>query len=217
MTEFTVRILALAAPGIIGYLFLMKLVGDRKKTPTASEFITKIAVMAIAPYVVISLIESIYRYADDLGFNSTIWAGLWTSERGINPIILIVAILVNIVFAYIASATMTYNIINRIGRILHATKRYGDEDLWHYFHNASDQLSSEWFLVRDQKNNFTYYGWVQVWSDSDCDRELIMRDVTVYDSLSAEQLYELSHLYLCRSKYDISIEIPSPQDVSENS
>ena len=73
----------------------------------------------------------------------------------------------------------------------------------------------EWVIVRDHKINLLYFGWIQAYSDSYKERELLMGDVSVCDNESGEFIYETEWLYFCRNKYDITIEIPKIQDREE--
>jgi hypothetical protein len=121
---------------------------------------------------------------------------------------------IGVLLAFFASALYTNMTINRIGRFLKVTRRFGDEDVWNYFNNIREV---NWVFVRDHKLDLIYFGWISVCSDSEKARELLMRDVRVYSNSTNDFLYEVSLLYISREPFDLTIEVPlvqhdSPQD-----
>lgn len=117
------------------------------------------------------------------------------------------ACLIAVALAAIASCQHSNKWISRFSRLLHMSKRIGDEDIWEYFHE-SDKIV--WVFVRDHKLNLIYYGAVAQYSDSERERELIIQDVSVYTA-DTEHLYDTPALYVCRDKYDLSLELPPAQ------
>lgn len=85
------------------------------------------------------------------------------------------------------------------------TKRYGDEDVWDFTFNSS-QAAVEYVHVRDFEKNLTYAGWVNTFSETGRLRELVLRDVIIYDSEGNES--EVPLLYLARDPKDIHIGFP---------
>lgn len=120
---------------------------------------------------------------------------------------IIIASLIGVPVAFSASAFHTYKLANRIGRFIRVTRRFGDEDVWDYFNNLPDIPEYEWVFVRDHKTGLVYFGWIYAYSDSEKDRELLMCDVDVYTNDKGEFLYKTGMLYLCRDRYDLTIEM----------
>ncbi|MFO8055666.1 MAG: hypothetical protein R6V10_00025 [bacterium] len=119
--------------------------------------------------------------------------------------------------AYLISYAARFSIINRIGQKLKATKRYGDEDVWHYFHNAPDTQKNEgWVIIRDIKAELAYYCYISAWSDTGKNRELILSEVSVYTNDSSDFLYDAQHIYLSRNNDEITIEVPTPMAQNNN-
>jgi hypothetical protein len=118
---------------------------------------------------------------------------------------------IGIILAFIASTLDTYKIINRIGRSLLVTKRFGDADVWDFLNNIR---KLNWVFVRDHKLGLIYFGWILVYSDSGKDRELLLRDVRVYSNSTSDFLYEVSLMYVSRDRYDLTIEVPRVQNES---
>jgi hypothetical protein len=66
-------------------------------------------------------------------------------------------------------------------------------------------------FVRDHNEDLVYYGWLQVWSESGDDRELIMDDVEAISNETGATLYKVASMYVARDGPDLPIEIPDPQ------
>lgn len=96
--------------------------------------------------------------------------------------------------------------LGRFLRLIKATKKSGDEDIWDYAFNTSDP-TVEYVHVRDYTNGKVFAGWVAGFSESDKVRELLLRDVQVY-TLESEHLYDVPLVYLGRGAEDISLEFP---------
>lgn len=112
--------------------------------------------------------------------------------------------------AFLASYFYQHKLWNRLGHLLKATARYGDQDLWDYFHNIKN---IEWVFVRDHKLELTYFCWIAAFSDSEKARELILKDVRVHSNQTSECLYEVPLMYLSRNSDDLSIEVVPKEEV----
>jgi hypothetical protein len=100
----------------------------------------------------------------------------------------------------------THKLLTRFLQKIDATKTYGDEDVWDFTFN-SRVPAVEYVHVRDFENKFVYAGWVLTFSESEKLRELVLRDVQVFDFESKLQ-YEIPLLYLARAAAGIHIEFP---------
>jgi hypothetical protein len=87
-----------------------------------------------------------------------------------------------------------------------ASRRYGDEDVWSFTLN-SDQPHVEYVHFRDLENGYIFAGWVNTYSESEDYRELLLRDVVVYDEFG-EEISRPPHLYIARPKANIWMEFP---------
>jgi hypothetical protein len=113
-----------------------------------------------------------------------------------------VAIVCAIVWLYLTNYKWPHKFLRAIG----ATKRYGDEDVWEYMFN-SGRPEVEYVHVRDFDKKLAYAGWIEVWSESEKQRELVLREVIVYD-FDGRALFETPRLYLARRSDDIDMEFP---------
>jgi hypothetical protein len=99
----------------------------------------------------------------------------------------------------------TYNLINRFGQKVKATTRFGDEDVWEFI-NRSPDFKNNWITVRDHKLRLNYSCWIEAFSDSGKERELLLREVKVYSDETCAELYSVDTLYLSRKSDEITLE-----------
>lgn len=208
MTNETFRLLLLCTPGIICYFLCKVLIGPRQKTNV--EHILEIFVYSIISYLILSLGEGLWSLLNYGSFDSDVFE-VFTGEKSLNPKIVSGAVASGVFLAIILSYVTNYNLFHRMCQKLRMTKRYGEEDVWHYFHNATDGQQIDWVIVRDYRVKLAYYGHIATWSDSGLTRELLLYDVDVYRNEDYKYLYSLQHLYLSRNAEDISIEV-TPED-----
>ena len=116
------------------------------------------------------------------------------------------SILISVPIAYVVAAVDNRKWINNIGKILNVTKSFGDEDVWEFLFNSND--ISPWLFVKDHKLDLLYFGEVRAFSESGHKRELILKNVEVYDIISDELLLTRDLIYLSRDQFDLTIEIP---------
>ena len=126
-----------------------------------------------------------------------------------------VSSVLGVTLAYIAAVFANYKLINKFGRKIRATKRYGDEDVWEFLHNSLRR--SYWALVRDHKLDVVYFGQIKAFSDSGKERELLLTDVEVFGGEPLQSLYSSDVLYVSRDQFDLTIEIPeyTPSPLAE--
>lgn len=134
----------------------------------------------------ITNISAFYNEEIEINWDETIWAT-------------IISIIIAIILCYIN----TYGLINKFAQMIKATKKYGDEDVWNYFHNAN---MFSWVVVRDHKLKLIYTGYIKVFSDSGLNKELVIEDVEVF-SAESKTLYKTEIMYICRKADEITIEI----------
>lgn len=115
---------------------------------------------------------------------------------------IVTGFLLSIVWLYF----VTYKILTRVLQSIGATKTYGDEDVWDYTFNSSDP-SVEYIHFRDFDKKLVFGGWVSSFSGNEKMRELVLRDVVVYD-FDGSELYTTPMLYLARDPENIHIEFP---------
>ena len=168
---------------------------------TAWEAVIEVFLFAVFSYILAALLTGSTGNAHG---STNIQAILEDSDR-IDWRELYIAIIVSGILAIALSYVFNYKLITKLGRLIRATRRFGDEDVWEYLHNSPDV---EWVYLRDHQQGVTYYGRVAYFSDRFQDRELVLTEVIVYNNESGEQLYDLDGAYVARDSSTMTIEVP---------
>ena len=113
-----------------------------------------------------------------------------------------VALVAAIVWLYATN----YKWLTRFLHWIRATKRYGDEDVWDFIFN-SGRAEVEYLNIRDFDKKITYAGYVESFSESEKQRELVLRDVVAYD-FDGREIFRTPRMYLARKADNIDIEFP---------
>ena len=203
---FLVRVIFLAVPGIVSYMLFRKLAW-KSKCEKWEEW-CKIVLFSLIIYGSYSLLVCLFGFFGWGRGELVFFKAVLDEDVAIEWSEIIIASLIGVPVALIAAAIQTYRLVNFLGRLTRVTRRSGDEDVWDYFHHLPDTPEHDWVFVRDHKTGLVYFGWICAYSDSESERELLMRDVDVYTNDKVEFLYKTGMLYLCRDKYDLTIEIP---------
>ncbi len=210
ISAFLVRVICLALPGIVSYMLFRKLAG-KPKCEKWEEW-CQIVLFSLITYAIYGICVWLFGLLG-LGKGGLVFfKAILDDGTSIEWEEIVIASMFGIPIALIASVIRTYKLMNWFGRLMRVSRRFGDEDVWDYFHNLPDTPEYEWVVVRDHKTNLLYFGWIQAYSDSEKERELLMGDVSVCNNATGQPIYKVERLYLCRNKYDITIEIPSSSD-----
>jgi hypothetical protein len=86
---------------------------------------------------------------------------------------IILTSLIGVSLAFAAAYVHTYKLVNRLGQRAKVTKRFGEEDIWHFLHNRPEIY---WVYVRDHKYDLCHRCWIEAYSDPYKERELLLRD-----------------------------------------
>jgi len=111
-----------------------------------------------------------------------------------------------IVLAIVHLYAENFKLFTRFVQWIRATKTYGDEDVWDFVFNSSSH-SANYVHLRDFENRVVYAGYVNVFSESGQLRELLLRDVIVYN-FDSEEMYKAPRMYLARDREKVHIEFP---------
>ncbi len=201
----TLNLIFIGIPGVVCYFVLSKLLGRVGRG--SLEVVMLIFMYSVASYVVYAYVG---RFANGLGLTNSAAELVLASPSvmRIRTVDVAGAAVVGLCLAYALAYGYRFNLVNRAGQILRATNRAGDEDVWHFFHNATREAwSSEWIVVRDHKVGLQYFGAVSHWSESGEDRELLLMQVSVFRNTDGVKLYDCDHMYICRNKDDLTVEI----------
>lgn len=214
ITEFTLQIIILGIPGIACYFTTSKLIGKIGKDTT--EVFLTIFLFSVLSYLSYSILLYFADIFFKTSFSQDLIKKIFVNQKNIKDNDIIGATLTSIAISFVFSYLYRFNILIRFGQKIGATFRYGDEDVWHYFHRVPEvQKNDGWVYVRDHKLDLIYYGYISVWSESNECREIIISEVTVFSNSDATELYSAEHIYLCRNKDELTIEVPKNENQNE--
>lgn len=175
-----------------------------KSKPSDTEFFLRAFLFALVSYGVTFIIYTllgkpfILVNISDAANHSVVTTDIVYEVMG--------AIGIGLLLAVIWIYSATYKWLTKALQIIRATKTYGDEDVWDFTFNSSIP-AVEYVHFRDFENKFVYAGWVTTFSETEKLRELVLRDVQIFDFDGALQ-FEVPILYLARKPEGIHIEFP---------
>lgn len=182
-----------------------------KSKPSEFQYILRAFLFGIASYVVTFSLYSGLGCAFSLSDISD------AASKGIfTPAIakeIASATLVGTILAVLWLYVSNYKVDTRLLQWIGATKTYGDEDVWDFTFNSS-AAAVEYVHFRDFENKIVYAGWVREFSETGALRELVLRDVEVFD-FEGNLLFETPLIYLARKPENIHVEFPY-RGVSKN-
>lgn len=203
--ELTITIVFLAIPGIVCYFILSKLIGGCGKNTI--ERVLLIFLFSILSYLLLDFFIPTINSLFCTQLKNNTLENIFKNRDAVTINKIVGASIISVLLAFVLSYLYNYKVLNKFGQFIKTTKRYGDEDVWHYFHNTYSKNGSEVYYVRDMKNNLCYVGHIKAFSEQEENRELLMYNVIVYENETAIYLYNAKDIYLCLNKDEIKIEI----------
>jgi hypothetical protein len=198
-----IRAAFLAMPGLLATILYGKLAW-RART-RAWQDLTVVLLFAVASYLTVMGVVAVAErlgVALDLHFS---FEAFLDEDCSMPWAAVAAASCVGVVLAFAASAAHQHKVFVRLGRLLRTSRRFGDEDVWDFFHNVPE---IEWVFVRDHKLGVNYFGCVRAFSEPGAERELLLKDVQVFSDESGDLLYATDAVYLCRDRNELTIETP---------
>ena len=174
-----------------------------KGEPTQFDMILNAFIFGVISYAVLDGIywmRGVKLHILDLDINSTKLLQPDTFQDILFS--MLIAIILSVLYLYIEN----YKIFTRFIQRIRATKTFGDEDVWDFVFNSSSS-SVNFVYFRDFEQKTVYAGYVDVFSESGQMRELVLRDVYVYD-FEGTEMYRMPRMYLARARENIHIEFP---------
>lgn len=207
LSALTLRVLLLFFPGVLCAMLVDALTVHRERT--AAEFLTHSFVLGLTSYLLLYSGQWACTGAADLlgvrpPLRVTFIDALLNDKLRIAWGEIVLAGATAVVLGMSVSAGINHKVLYRVGRRLHVTRRRGSPDLWSY---VFDSRQTTWISARDLEHGFTYFGWVQEYSETAAIAELWLRDVIVYESATGTKLYEASALYFSQDPRSITIEV----------
>ena len=200
----------------LAIIFLPGLVWERidaqfgqKRLPTQFDILRRTFVFGLASYVVTYGLYRICGLSFEFVEPKKDAAFLGTAAFIEIFVTIGVALACSILWLYFVNFKLLMRFMQRI----RATKRYCDEDVWDFTFNAHDR-NVEYVNLRDFDKKIVYAGWVERFSDTDKVRELVLRDVNVYD-FEGNELFSTPRVYIARPMDDIDIEFPAQPETNQ--
>lgn len=198
ISELTLKLILILIPGSIASIIYERLTIHKRWN--SFKFVTNAILFGALSYILSQVAFNICRV--DTSFEM-FWENLPTKEIPYN--VILKASFVSIFIGLIATGVDQYKLINKLGKFLKLTNKFGDENLYSYFLNAEDV---DEVYIRDINNGLTYHGLINSYSENDEINEIVLVDVIVYDYSTSEELYSLDKIYLSRKKDNLIIELP---------
>jgi hypothetical protein len=170
---------------------------------TQFDLILNAFIFGVLSYAILYLI---YSFS---GWNLKLFELETDSKRLIQPEVfpeILWAAIIATVSGVLGLYVENYKLFTRFVQSIGATNTYGDEDVWDFAFNSRSR-AADFVHLRDFEQRVTYAGIVQTFSESGQLRELVLRDVVVYD-FEGNEMYQVPTLYLARDRTNIHIEFP---------
>lgn len=198
ISELTLKLIIILIPGAIATRIYQKVTIHDKWT--SFQFIANSILFGSFSYLITELfIDLIYK--DERLF--TFWNDLPGNEIPYD--IVLKACGFSVLIGLTVSAIDHYKILNRFAKKIKITNKYGDENLYSYFLNASNVNE---IYLRDIENNTTYHGIIESFSETENNCEIVLWDVAVYVDEPHSYDYEVDKVYISRLKSKVVIELP---------
>ncbi len=201
LSSFLIRIIFLALPGIISSILYRKFRGRPVRKDW--EDYVQIVIFSLLSYALYGLAVFALNKLKLYGGSFTVLGAFFDEKTGLVWHEIIIASLIGILLAFVAAYIHTHKVVTRVGQFVRATKSFGEEDIWHYLHNKPDVY---WVYVRDHKYDLSYRCWIEAYSDPFKERELLLREVSVYRTSTGDFLYPSDVIYLSRDHNELTIE-----------
>lgn len=135
---------------------------------------------------------------------TTVLAGLLTPGEEMDFVAIASSTGIGIVLSILAAKAYNDKWLERLASAARVSKKFGDQDVWSYMHNSG---GFEWVTVRDWSKGVAYQGWVEAFSETSKDCEMLLRNVAVSSLGDGKELYRLKALYVARGPRSLTLEI----------
>ena len=214
ITDFSIRFFILLIPGIISSI-LIETLTDHKEW-NQFRFLVHSFVLGFTAYL---FCEFIFNLAFLFSITSSkrtlvFWKSLLDPTISLNYSEIAYTCTLSVIQSFIIAAAIQNKWLFKLSKFLHVSFKYGDENLFSFFLNSKE---INWVYVRDFKNNLTYRGLRDSFSETDKKCELVLTKVKVYRYSDSEFLYEAAAVYLSFEAGSFLIEIPPLEEVKNES
>ena len=206
LSALTLRVLLLFFPGVVCALILHALTSHRERT--TAQFLISAFVLGVWTYLLLAASRSGYAWiARVAGWRLppevTFFDVLTNDAERISWGEIGYSALLSILLSLLLSAAWNHNVLHRVAERLRISRQFGEMDVWGHFMNSPEV---RWIAVRDLVADRVYQGWLDAFSDSGAEPQLLLRDVEVFQNSTGAKLYERKRVYLAPNKHAVAIE-----------
>jgi hypothetical protein len=172
-----------------------------KERPRPAEFLVRAFIFGLLTYIVVYLIYELLglEFSEPPVGDSQQLITVGFADELLSSSIAAVAF--SFIWIYGSTRKWMTRFLNHVG----AATTHGKEDVWDLTFSRL-RAEVEYVHVRDFERGITYAGWVRAYSETGKQRELLLRDVIVWDKASNK--IDVPLLYLARDGSNIHIEFP---------
>lgn len=207
-SDFTIRLIIILIPGAIASLIVESLT-IHKKWSHVRFVLSSIILGALSFGILQLLFWFIQIFFPDKYFVSyeslKIWTCIFEEKSNLNPLEILVCLPLSVFIGYVVSYILQKKFLFKVAKFFNVSSKFGDDSLYYYFLN-SDVI--DWVYIKDKEKGLTYKGQVLSFAEDDTNKEIVLRNVTVFKYENSYLLYSLDQIYLKFNARDVVIEIP---------
>jgi hypothetical protein len=208
MSELTLKLIVILVPGALAVFIYNRL--TTHKEWSSFIFTTNAIILGFFSYLCLQIFVNIPVLAHNIAGKGTSKAytllqtfSLLSDSKLIPYREVFYSSVFSVLLAYLWSYINQRRFVNRLAQYLKISWKYGDENLYSHFLEASD---THIVYIRNPRLNLTYRGQVRSFAETETISEISLANVTVYSYDNSDVLYEVEKIYLSFNKADIIIE-----------
>ena len=194
ITEFSLTLLFLFLPGIVGILLIGLL--TTVKTSEIKIFSLYVYLLSLVSY----LISGLFNNFQFVNF-------LLEGNLNIEPLEILIATVISLILSITLIYVINFKVIYKIAGKFRLSAKYGSSDVWLTLFNDSNTI---WITIRPSNCEEYFIGKVEHFSDESNLRELTLANVAIYEGSTSKYLYSQEKIYFSfPSDQEVTIEVGS--------
>ena len=207
ISALTLKLIILLIPGALGSIIYKRLI-IQHKTQSDFMFVIVSIMFGMFSYLILQILNYGFIFLNNICLKHKDYYSIETfanlSDGNAIPYLEVLwASLFCVFLGFIVSKIDHKKTINNIARNWNVSNKYGDENLYSYFLNSPD---TNWVYIRDIENSLTYFGNVELFSETHDYKEIVLSEVTVFSYPESEEMYDVERIYLSLPKDKLIIE-----------
>jgi hypothetical protein len=209
LSSVTLRVLLLFFPGVLCAILVDALTVHRERTPV--QFLTQAFALGMGSYLSLALLRDFAAAAANRlhlrePLDVTFFDALLNDSVHIEWREIVVAAAVGLLLTCAIAAALNRRVLLRIANVLRITRKTGQMDVWSFLFNSPP---GNHVVVRDIPQDRIYAGYVEVFSESSREAELLLGEVEVFQDSTSRKLYDAERVYIAR---DVSTLVLEPSE-----